>query len=198
MSLLDDNYEWVRSAPTTAPGLLHQSRRWFPQIRHAEGAPSWLIDEREIVHYTLGVVGEVGELVDAVDLAQADMGGGGAEDRVALDFEFADVAIYLMLFSAVWPERVRLMDTLGALSPSPYASIRSPRAQLEANSHLLAEYVKKWQTGRTVTSLVEATVVATFRSLCSLASHLGTNIEGAVGLKMDANEVRFHSGWPTS
>ena len=195
MSLLDDNYEWVRSAPITAPRLLHRSRRWFPQIRHAEGAPSWLIDEREIVHYTLGVVGEIGELVDAVDLAQADMGGGGSEDREALDSEVADVAIYLMLFSAVWSEWVRLIETLSALSPSSYASIRS---QLEANSHQLAEYVKKWQTGRTVTSLVEATVVATFRSLCSLASHLGTNIEGAVGLKMDANEVRFHSGWHTS
>lgn len=83
---------WAGALNEIGDACLADSARWFPNLH--ERGPVGLV-----VHYTLGLVGEVGELVDATVQAQGHMApneDANYPPTSDLAYELADVTIYLL------------------------------------------------------------------------------------------------------
>jgi NTP pyrophosphatase (non-canonical NTP hydrolase) len=89
-----DGSRWFPATPTTLGELqdraIRDSRAWFPTV-HATR-------QSALVHFALGIAGEVGELVNLIKKANRsdDFDGFTGEHYKDLAFEIADVAIYLL------------------------------------------------------------------------------------------------------
>ena len=71
---------------------IQDSRAWFPAVHESQRSA--------VIHFGLGIAGEVGELVNLIKKANREATwnvlDGGDKWRTALAHEAADVAIYLM------------------------------------------------------------------------------------------------------